>query len=206
MVGNVQQLRDEEQRLAALWADPLDDAPTLHPANEAIAALFSSVGSTSPICGEAPRRRVRRRCGRTPNSSRSLRIRVTLVVALVLVSVALLARTSASPGPVVLAPTRPPVDARQSAPTRAEHGLRHMQTRRVRERRRPERRARVASTIRNRSTVARRVRVAPKHAPPARPAVRGREVPAIESETARRQPSSPPHLPTSSACDEFPPC
>jgi hypothetical protein len=206
MVGNVQQLRDEEQRLAALWADPLDDAPTMDPANEAIAALFSSGRTTSATGGEAHRRHVRRRFRRTPNSSRSARIRVTLVVAPILVSVALLARTPAPPDPAARAPTRPRVDATQSVPTRAEHGLRRMQTRRIRERRSAERGARVASTVRNRATAARRVGVAPKHAPPPRPAARGREVPAIGSETTRPQRTSPPQLPTSSACDEFPPC
>lgn len=176
-------LEDDEQRLAALWAQPLDDAPVGdEPPDDAIAALFSAPGGAAPrptprTRGSKARRPAarpqsgrlqgslagRRLAARSRATNRSLAVVAMLVAALVLIPVA----RSALTGPVNTPATHPratadrsPASRPSASPSRGQSELRRIRATRARAHRRREHRQAIARANRRRSRVARRDRAA----------------------------------------------
>jgi len=230
MAVNTSLLEDDEQRLAALWAQPLDDAAVgAEPPDDVIAALFSAPGGAAPRPTPRTRGSRARQPAARPQSARlqgsfaggrlatrsratnrSLAVVAMLVAAFVLIPVA----RSALTGPVDIPAThprvtadRPPASSPSALPSRGQTELPRVRATRARAHRRQERRQAIARANRTRSRIVRRDRAARRAGARERHPSAGRFVatPAAP-QTAPPDFIPQPTAPVSSACDEFPPC
>lgn len=227
MAVNAQLTEEDEERLAALWAQPLDAADVGdQSAEDGISALFSApagAAAHSPphqpadARRSAPRRRSprsqrsrRRRLRRSRPTSRLLPIGAVLVVAPMLVSVALSALTG--PGtPSATYPRAtadpPPAASPPTFPSRGQRHLRRVRSTQVRAHRRHDDRQAIAGAHRRQSQAARRDRAARRTRAQQRRRSAHRFVATPVAPRTPRQhrvPATP--APVSSACEEFPPC
>ena len=225
MAVNTALREDEEQRLAALWAQQLDDAPLgAEPPDDVIAALFAAPGraerrQTPRTRGNKARRpaaraqsarlqgsRAGQRLAQSRATNRSIALVAMLVAALVLIPLA----RSALTGPVGIPAThpratadRPRAPSPSALPSRSRLELRRIRAMRARAHRRQEHQRAIARANRRRSRAARRERAAPR----ARAHVRSRSAGRfVAIPPAPPDPIPKPTAPVSSACDEFPPC
>ena len=216
--------RHDEDRLAALWEQPLD-ATTV--GDDRASTLFSAPDDAATRrgahhrTGRADRSAARRRRGhdrrrrwraRPPGPHAAIRwlaLGVALLVAIVSTTIALSSSTGSTDSSEMVSPaeTRPttvlPPPAR---PTPSEPELSRAEAVRPRAQRGSGRRARAAPVRHERPRAAQRARRVPTRTPvPSRPVQQSSE-PAAAPPTAVRRSSPPPTVPASSACDEFPPC
>lgn len=219
---------DEQDRLAALWEQPLDDDRAVDTTDDAIAALFSAPGRDEPPTASRPRAGATRRsdarrrsagCDRGHSRPRRAQPRaaahwvavgVVLLVGLVLTAVALDGMTGSTD---TRAPNSPTAARRAAAPdppartTPITLEPRRARTVGLRPQRPRKRRARSARPGRTRSRIAQRPRTAPTRARRPARSVRPRSEPPATPSTARPRNAPIPTAPSSSsACDEFPPC
>ena len=211
-------------RLAALWEQPLD-APTV--GDDWVSTLFSAPDDAATRRGahhrtgrtdrvEAHRRRGhgRRRGWRArppgPHAAiRWLAFGVALLVAIVSTTVVLTSSTGSTDSSEMVAPAETRQTTGLSPPARPaprEPELARAEAVRPRAQRGSGRRARAARVRHERSRAARRARRAPTRAPLPTRAVQQRSEPSGAPPAALRRPSPSSAAPTSSACDEFPPC
>lgn len=226
MAVNTALRQDEEQRLAALWAQPLDDAPVgAEPPDDVIAALFSTTVRAAPrqtprTRGSKARRpaarpqsarlqgaRAGQRLAQSRATNRSLAVVAMIVAALVLIPVARSALTGPADTPAThprATGERPRASGPSLLPSRGRPELRGIRATRAPAHRRQEHRQAIARGNRRRSRAARRDRAS---APRARAHVRSRSAGRfVATPTAPPDPIPEPTAPVSSACDEFPPC
>ena len=229
MAVNTALREDEEQRLAALWAQPLDDAPVgAEPPDDVIAALFSTTGRAAPrqtprTRGSKARRpaarpqsarlqgsRAGQRLAHSRATSRSIALVAMLVAMLVAALVLIPLARSALTGPVGIPATHPRATADgprapspSALPSRGRLEFRRIRAARARAHRRREHQLAIARSNRRRSRAARRERAAPR----ARAHVRSQSAARfVATPPAPPDPIPKPTAPVSSACDEFPPC
>ena len=219
---------DEQDRLAAVWEQPLDDDRAVDTTDDTIAALFSAPGRDEPPTASRPRTGATRRSDARRRSAggdrghslprraqrraaaRWVAVGVVLLVGLVLTAVALDGMTGSTD---TRAPNSPTAARRAAAPdprartTPATLEPRPARTVELRAQRAHKRRARSARPARARSRMAQRPRTAPKRARRPARSVRPRsELPATSSTVRPRKTPIPKAPSSSSACDEFPPC
>ena len=227
MAVNAQLLRDEEERLAALWAQPLDEAAVADSTDDGIAALFSPADIAAPH--NAPRHwtaRAHRTAPRRPPHDRRQRSRsrprragsqvasrslvVGIVVILMLTTVAVSALTSSTDTADTVVPAAADRTGAPTRPAPSPHGepeLRQAPAAPDRARRNRVRRTRPTPAAQARPRAARSTRVAPPPAPRSTRSAQPLSEPAARPPpTARPRRSPPSTAPASSACDEFPPC
>lgn len=224
MAVNAQVPRSDEDRLAALWEQPLDGATAAGDSiDDGTAALFSapddSASRAAPHhgAGGTHRSQARRQTGRGRGrrwrarragpqpASRSLAIGAALIVALLTTTVALSTSTGSSDSADTASPPEPDQTtilspAARPTPVEAE-------TRRApRAQRARQHRGRATGSRRERSRAAQPARAVPTREPLPVHSARRRSEPAARPRTALRRRIPPPTAPVSSACDEFPPC
>ena len=221
--------RDEQDRLAALWEQPLDDDRAVDTTDDVIAALFVAPGIDEPPTtsrsrtGATRRSHARRRSvggdrGREqprhadPRAGAGWVVAgVALLIGLGVPAIALLDGTTGStdtraPNSSTTAPraAAPDPPARTSPATLDPRRARIVGLRPQRAHRRP---ARAARSGRARSRIAQRPRTAPTRARRPAHSVRPRSEPPATPSTVRPPKAPIPTAPSSSsACDEFPPC
>lgn len=220
--------RDEQDRLAALWEQPLDDDRAVDTTDGVIAALFSTPRiddpptTSRPPAGATRRSDARRRSvGGHRGSSQPRRAEprvarrrvaggVALLIGLVLTAVALDGMTGSTDTRAPNSSTaarRAAAPEPPSRPTPAKLEPRRARTVGLRARRAHKRRARAARSRRTRPRTAQRPRTAPtRPRPPARSVRPPSEPPATSSTVRPRKAPIPTAPSSSSACDEFPPC
>lgn len=218
MARNPQQLRDEQDRLNALWADPPDEAPATDSADDPVASLFSTADAGAGARRDPQvdahhfgfaRARVPsplRRPGRTTSAGTLwLGVALSVTAALLWVVVGSLTGPTKSIG-ASPPPTRAPaVSMQPTQRTQPDPRLLSREPRQADTRRRMERGARAGPRTRKAAPAARRARTG---APARRslPAAGPRSASATDSGGMQRQRIIPPAVSASSACDEFPPC
>ena len=216
--------RNDEDRLAALWEQPLD-ATTV--GDDRASTLFSAPGHSAtrrgahPRTGRTDRSEAHRRRGRDrrrgwsarpprPHAAiRWLAFGIALLVAIVSTTIALSSSTETTDSSEMVSPADTRQTTRLSPPTRPaprEPELARAEAVRPRAERGSGRRARAARVRHERSRAARRARRVPTRAPLPVRAVQQRSEPSAAPPAALRRPSPSSAAPTSSACDEFPPC
>lgn len=229
MAVDAQLTEEDEERLAALWDQPLDAADVDdQSAEDGIAALFSSPhraaaraaprAHASTARRSAPRRRFprsqgscRRRLPRSRATSRSVAIGAVLVAASVSLSIALSALTGPTDTPPATYPRatadRAPAASPPTLPSRGQRDLRRVRSTRAPAHRRDEDRRPIARADTTRSQTARHDRAArPAPAQQRRRSARRFVATPVAPLTPQphRVPATP--APVSSACEEFPPC
>lgn len=220
--------RDEQDRLAALWDQPLDDDRAVDTTDDVIAALFSAPVIDEPPTASRPRTAATRRSdgrrrsvggdgGRSRPPGAELRAAVRWVAVGVALLIGLVVTAVALDGMTGSTDTRTPNSStaarRAAAPdppartTPATLEPRRAPTVGLRAQRAHERRARAARSGRAGSRIAQRRRTTPTRARRPVRSVRARsELPATPSTVRPRQAPIPTAPSSSSACDEFPPC
>lgn len=226
MAVNAHVPRSDEDRLAALWEQPLDGATVGDSIDDGIAALFSASDDSAPRAaphhgaggthrsqarrpGRGGRRRSRaRRAGPQP-ASRSLAIGAALIVALVSAMIALSTSTGSSDSADMPSPAETDQTTVLSPPARqtpVETEIRRAAATRFRAQRGRQHRGRATGARPERSRAAQPARAVPTRKPHPVRSTRRRSEPAAAPQTAPRRRIPPPTAPVSSACDEFPPC
>jgi len=219
--------KDDEDRLAALWEQPLDDH-VIDATDDTIAALFSAPDVDAPRAtsgrrtsssrlsdarwrsGGGRRGRSRPRRAHHPDPSRSAVVGVGLLAALVLSTVALDGMTGSTDNHAPDSSTSARRAAAPDPPARPAPGTlgpRRGQSREPHPQRGDARRARAARSRRTWPRSRQRPKAA--SAPARRPALPSRprsEPAATPSTVASRRIPGPIPASSSSACDEFPPC
>lgn len=225
MAVNARVPRSDEDRLAALWEQPLDGSTVDDSIDDGIAALFSASDDPAPRAdhgtggthrsqarrptGRGRGRRSRaRRAGPQP-ARRSLAIAAAIIVALLSAMIAL----STSNGSSDSADTASPAETDQTTvlspsarPTPVETEIRRAPATRLLAQRGRQHRGRATGARHERSRAAQPARAVPPREPHPVRSTRRRSEPAAAPQTALRPPIPPPTAPVSSACDEFPPC
>ena len=216
--------RNDEDRLAALWEQPLDATSV---GDGWVSTLFSApddaatrrgahhrTGGTDRSAahrrrGHDRRLRSRARPAGPQAASRTLAFGVALLVALVTTTIALSSSTESTDSSEMVSPAEKRRTTGLSPPARPaprEPELPRAEAVRPRAQRGSGRRARAARVRQERSRAPHGARRVPTRAPlPAR-AAQLRRQPTAAPPTAFRRPSPPSTAPASSACDEFPPC
>jgi len=226
MAVNARVPRSDEDRLAALWEQPLDGSTVDDSIDDGIAALFSASDDPAPRAapdhgtggthrsqarrptGRGRGRRSRaRRAGPQP-ARRSLAIGAALVVALLSAMIALSASTGSSDSADTASPAETDettVLSPPARPTPVETEIRRAPATRLRAQRGRQHRGRTGARH-ERSRAGGPARAVPTREPHAVRSTRRRSEPAAAPQTALRRRIPPPTAPASSACDEFPPC
>jgi hypothetical protein len=220
--------RDEQDRLAALWEQPLDDDRAADMTDDVITVLFSAPGSDEPPTALRPRTGATRRpdarrgpAGGHRGHARARRadpqagarwvaVGVSLLIGLVLTAVALDGMT----GPTETRAPKASTETRRAAapdpPARTTPATlepRRARTVGLHAQRAHKRRGRAARPGRTRSRIAQRPRIAPRRARRPARSVRPRSEPLATPSTVQPRNAPVPTAPrSSSACDEFPPC
>jgi len=205
MAVNAQPLTDDEERLAALWAQPPDDASDRALTDDGTARAHRTAARRSPR--DRRRGSPSRRAG-SQVASRSLVVGIVVVLMLTTVAVSALTSSTDSADTVV-----PAAAERTGAPTRparsprGEPELRQAPAAPARARRDRVRRTRPTPAAQKRPRAARSTRVAPPPPPRSTRSAPPLSQPAAPpTPTAGQRQSPPSTAPASSACDEFPPC
>ena len=226
MAVNAHVPRTDEDRLAALWEQPLDRSAVGDSIDGGIAALFSAPDDSAPraapdhgtggthrsqarrTTGRGRGRRPRaRRAGPQP-ARRSLAIGAALIVALLSAMIALSTSTGSSDSADTASPAETDQTTVLSPPARpmpVETEIRRAPATRLRAQRGRQHRGRAAGARHERSRAAQPARAVPTREPhPVRSTQRRSEPAAARApQTALRRRISPPTAPVSSACDEF---
>ena len=214
-----------EERLAALWAQPPDDATDCALTDDGIAALFSPPDVATPA--KAPLHRTTRAhrtaARRSPRDRRrgspsrracsqvaSRSLVVCIVVILMLTTVAVSALTSSTDSADAVVPAAADRTGAPTWPAPSPHDepeLRQAPAAPARARRDRVRRTRPTPAAQKRPRAGRSTRVAPPPPPRSTRSAPPLSQPAAPPPPTAGQRRSPPSTaPASSACDEFPPC
>jgi hypothetical protein len=220
--------RDEQDRLAALWEQPLDDDRAVDTTDDVITALFSAPGIDDPTTATCPRTGAPHRSDAHRFSASGHRghsrprhadqrtaarwgaVGVALLIGLVVTAVALDGMTGSTETRAPNSSTETRRAAAPDPPTRTTPATlepRRARTVGLRAQRAHKRQARAARSGGARSRIAQRRRTTPTRARRLARPVRPRSEPATTRSTVRPQQTPMPTAPSSSsACDEFPPC
>lgn len=225
MATDAQLTADEQERLSAMWEQPLDPAPAgVQSGDDAIAELLASPGGRPTDAARCPPESRARGSAAPPRWDRPRHVRArlawprvrcrwigagaTVIAALMLMTIVQSPSTKSS-DPVSVAPRaaadRLTVPNPPPQPRHEELDRRRAETARARAPRTRERQQARGRKERQRARAARRARTAPKRARPRTRAARPTVEPAPQPSQPKATPRPTPP-PPSSACDEFPPC